>query len=284
LGIKVGNFSGDRPSQGLNQADIVFEEPVEGAITRLVAVFHCQTPALVGDVRSAREPDVGILSQLSRPIFAHAGGIDPVLSLLSHANLIDENVLGGAASTVVHPSGRYSPYSTFVKPASLWALNPSDTTPPAPIFAYSTGLPNGAVPGSGSTVHIPFSSSSDVTWKWSPSTNGYLRYYSGSPDTLNDGTQTSTANVVVMTVQTFIGPWVESAGGAREVEVVATGSGPLLVLRGGAAITGTWSRSSLDQPASLTAADGTTIALQPGNTWVELVPKGIPIATTSTTP
>ncbi len=284
LAVKVGNYSGDRPSAGLNQADVVFEEPVEGAITRLVAVFQCQAPALVGDVRSAREPDVGILSQLSDPMFAHAGGIDPVLSLLSHANLIDENILGAAAATAIHPAGRYAPYSTFVKPAAVWALNSSDTTPPAPIFSYSTGLPKGAVPGSGSSVHVPFSSSSNVTWKWNPSSNGYLRFYSGTPDTLIDGTQTSAANVVVMTVQTFTGPWVESAGGAREVEVVATGSGPLVVLRGGAAITGSWNRSNLDQPATLTASDGTTIPLQPGNTWVELVPNGVPVTTSSTAP
>src|SRR5271167_4810797 len=68
LAVKIGNYTGDRPSTGLNQADIVFEEPVEGGITRLVAVFQCQAPAPVGDVRSAREPDVAILSQLSDPI------------------------------------------------------------------------------------------------------------------------------------------------------------------------------------------------------------------------
>ncbi len=134
LAIKVGNYSDDRPSEGLNQADIVFEEPVEGAITRLVAVFHCQAPALVGDVRSARQPDVGILSQLSDPIFAHAGGIQPVLALLAQAPIIDENVLGGASATIVHPAGRFAPYSTFVEPHALWALHPSDNTPPAPLF------------------------------------------------------------------------------------------------------------------------------------------------------
>ena len=42
LGVKIGNYPGDRPSAGLDQADIVFEEPVEGAITRLLAVFQCQ--------------------------------------------------------------------------------------------------------------------------------------------------------------------------------------------------------------------------------------------------
>ena len=106
LAVKIGNYSGDRPSAGLNQADIVFEEPVEGSYTRLVAVFQCQGSALVGDMRSAREPDVAILSQLSNPIFLHAGGIDPVLALLSNAPIQDENILQGGFGSVTHPSLR----------------------------------------------------------------------------------------------------------------------------------------------------------------------------------
>ena len=87
-----------------------------------------------------------------------------------------------------------------------------------------------------------------------------------------------------MTVPTFTGPWVENSEGGHEVEVTATGSGPLVVLRGGIAITGTWSRSSLTQPATLTAANGTPITLTPGNTWEELAPQGIPVSTTAAPP
>jgi hypothetical protein len=285
LAVKIGNYPDDRPSAGLNQADVVFEEPIEGAITRLVAVFQCQVPALVGDARSARQPDVGILSQLSDPIFLHAGGIDPVLALLADAPITDENVLGGpAATTVVHPTGRDAPYSTFVEPHAAWALEPSDTAPPSPLFSYKAGLPKEAVPGSGSRVHIPFSSSSDVTWQWDASTSRYLRSYSDAPDILVDGTRTSSVNVVVMTVQTFTGPWVENSEGAHEVEVTAIGSGPLVVMEDGAAITGTWNRSSATEPATLTASNGVPITLQPGNTWEELVPDGIPVTTAASEP
>ncbi len=281
LAVKIGNLTGDRPSAGLNQADIVFEEPVEGAITRLVAIFQCRGPSLVGDLRSARQPDAGILAQLSDPIFAHAGGIAPVLNLLSSSPLIDRNVLSGSGSTIIHPSGRYAPYSTFANTAALWALDPTDVTPPAPIFPFATAPPAGTVAGSGVSVHIPFSPSSDVTWQWSAPTSTYLRSYSGAPDRLLDGTQTAATNVVVMTVQTEIGSWVENDEGGREVVVTATGSGPLLVLRDGAAIAGTWSRSTLTQPASLTGPGGVPITLQPGNTWVELVPAGIPVTPTA---
>ncbi|MDQ1360618.1 MAG: hypothetical protein QOJ44_995, partial [Acidimicrobiaceae bacterium] len=190
LGVKIGNYPDDRPSAGLNQADVVFEEPVEGGITRLVAVFQCQSPALVGDLRSARQPDVGILSQLSKPLFVHAGGIDPVIALLQAANLTDENLQSGpAASAVIQQPGRYAPYSTFANTATLWGLDPSDTTPPAPIFTYTAAPPAGSVAGSGGSAHIPFSGTSDVTWTWNPAANNYLRSYSTGPDTLIDGSQ-----------------------------------------------------------------------------------------------
>jgi hypothetical protein len=281
LGIKIGNYPGDRPSAGLNQADIVFEEPVEGAITRLLAVFQCREASLVGDLRSAREPDVGILSQLSDPLFVHAGGIDPIIALLAQAPLQDDNLYSGdRGNAIITEQSRVAPYATFVNTASLWAFNPADKTPPAPIFHYSGALPRGAVAGSGQSVHIPFSSTSDVTWEWNPS-RGYLRYYSGQPDILLDGTQTTAANVVVMTVPTTNGPWVENSEGGLEVQVQSLGTGPLLVMRDGAAIAGTWSRSTSTQPATLTATGGAPITLQPGNTWVELVPQGIPVTPSS---
>jgi hypothetical protein len=230
----------------------------------------------VGDLRSARQPDAGILSQLSNPVFVHAGGINPVINLLAGAPLIDKNLYQGSnQSAIIQEPGRYSPYSTFVNTASLWALAPSDAAPPAPIFQFSAAPPPGSVPGSGASVHIPFSNSSDVTWQWSPSAGKYLRLYSGTPDRLLDGSQTAASNVVVMSVQTYYGSWVENDQGGHEVDVTATGSGPLVVMRDGVAIAGTWSRTSLTQPATLTAANGTPITLQPGNTWEELVPAGI---------
>ena len=50
--------------------------------------------------------------------------------------------------------------------ASGWALATSDTAAPAPLFSYSAVPPAGPLPGSGASVHIPFSSDADVTWTW----------------------------------------------------------------------------------------------------------------------
>ena len=63
-----------------------------------------------------------------------------------------------------------------------------------------------------------------------------------------------------------------------------TGSGPLTVLRNGVAITGTWHRESVDDPTILTDSNGSPISLQPGPTWIEIVPSTVSVTTTEPTP
>ena len=124
LAFKVDNYPAARPQSGLDNADIVFEEPVEGGITRLVAVFQCQGANLVGPIRSARAVDVPILDQLSKPLFVHAGGINPVIALVNDGNLINDDVFTHA-SIVQHVPGRYAPYDTYASTAAAWGLQPS---------------------------------------------------------------------------------------------------------------------------------------------------------------
>ena len=148
LAYKVDNYPAARPQSGLTNADIVFEEPVEGGITRLVAVFQCQSANLVGPIRSARAIDVPILGQLGKPLFVHAGGINPVIGLVNAGNLFNDDVFTHA-SIVQHLPGRYAPYDTYASTSAAWALNQSDTTPPAPLYTYSATAPDGDAGGIG---------------------------------------------------------------------------------------------------------------------------------------
>lgn len=278
LAVKVDNYPQARPQSGLDQADIVFEEPVEGGITRLAAVFQCQSPALVGPIRSARAVDLQILDQLSRPILIHAGGINPVLAMLQNGNLIDDNVFAHA-SIIKNIPGRYAPYDTYVSAAAAWGLNPNDTASPTPLFTYSTTTPTGTPVTS---IHIPFTGTNNTLWTWDAPSGHWLLSYSGSPAKVANGGQIATTNIVVQTVHVTYGPWLENSVGGLEVQSQMTGSGPLTVLRDGIAVTGTWHRAALNDPTTLTASDGSTIALAPGQTWVEIVPSTVAVTTTPT--
>jgi hypothetical protein len=277
LAFKVDNYPTARPQSGLDDADIVYEEVVEGGITRFVAVFQCKQAPLVGPIRSARAVDVPILDQLSKPLFVHAGGINPVIALVNDGNLINDDVFTHA-SIVQHPSGRYAPYDTYASTSAAWALNPIDTTPPAPVFTYSSTVPTGTPVGS---ISIPFSGTNDNNWTWSPYNGAWLLSIDGTPANVANGTRIGVANIVVQAVHVTLGPWLENSEGGLEVQSQLVGSGFLQVYRNGELITGTWQRASLSDTTSLVGADGSTIALDPGKTWVELVPTYIPVTHTA---
>jgi hypothetical protein len=282
LAVKVDNYPDARPQSGLDKADIVFEEPVEGGITRYAAVFQCQDAPIVGPVRSARNIDIGILGQLGTPLLAHVGGIDPVLANIDASPLVNVD-LGDYANLNIHPAGREAPYDTYATTASLWATHPSMTTPPQPLFTYSKTAPGGSGATAVSTVGIDFSGTSDVTWKYNPTTSLFDRFYNGTePDMLADGVQNSAANVVVEYVTIFYGPWYENSEGGLEVQadLYPNDTGYAEIFRNGVEIPGTWSRSTLGSPTRFLDKAGQVIPLGPGQTWVELVPSTIHVVTT----
>src|SRR5690606_18341708 len=74
LAVKIDNVEPrSRPQYGLNQADVVYEERVEGAVTRFLALFHSHDAMAVGPVRSARTTDIGLYQPMGTPLFAWSG-------------------------------------------------------------------------------------------------------------------------------------------------------------------------------------------------------------------
>ncbi|HEY6474750.1 MAG TPA: DUF3048 domain-containing protein [Acidimicrobiales bacterium] len=275
MAVKIDNYPDGRPQAGLDQADIVFEEPVEGGITRYAAVFQCQNVSLIGPARSARNIDIGILGQLGTPLLAHVGGINPVLANIDASPIVNVD-LGASQSLMTHPAGRVSPDADFTSTSIVYGTHPTMTTPPQPLFTYSTALPGGGTPVS--TVNIDFSGTSNVTWKWNATTNTFQRFYNGiTPDMLADGAQNQTPNVVLQYVSISYGPWAENSEGGLEVQadLYPDASGAAIVFRNGEEIQGSWNRGALGSPTQFVNSAGQVIPLEPGSTWVELVPNTI---------
>ncbi len=292
IAMKVDNYSlgpapaEARPQSGLDYADIIFEEQVEGSITRYAAVFQCHNaPSLVGPIRSARWTDVQMLSQLGHPLFVHVGGIIPVLQVVAASSLVNVD-LGGHPSLEENPPGRYAPYDTYTTTQAIWSAFSTATTPPAPIFTYSK-FPAAGQPVS--QVHLDWSATSDIYWRWDPTTGTWLRFYNvGSasapniqPDLLTDGVQNQAQNVIIQDVSITYGPWVENSQGGLEAEShIIDNHGTAYVLRNGRMISGTWSAGPAGTPTVFLTTGGQPIDLAPGRTWVEIYPDGAPMVVT----
>lgn len=268
LAIKVENLPEARPQAGLDRADVVYEEPVEGGITRFIVVFQCHDAGRVGPVRSGRTTDPKVLVQFGRPVMGYAGGQAPVVRAIDRAGVIDVNY-NIAISAYTRDDSRPSPHNLYTSTRALWKAAKAKEGAPAPVFAYDPEL---AGPSrKARTVHLPFSSYSDVFWKWSRTRAAWLRSHGTVPHLLEDGSRVQAANVVVMQVQVRSGPIVDAAGN-HSPEVELTGSGKAYVFRDGRMIVGRWERPTLKDVTTFVTKAGAEIALAPGVTWVELLP------------
>jgi hypothetical protein len=277
LGVKIGNDPSSRPQSGLLQADIVYEEMAEGGITRYLAIFQCQVPAVIGPVRSVRWDDWHLLKSYGHPILAFSGGIDQWDAAVANLGwLFDANGSEGTTQSAYYRTDdRVPPWNYYTSAKALWGLD-GNHTPPPPQFTYSTDPAPGSRPAAGATIE-GFATGSDVDWTWSPRLQAWMRSYDNVPDVDASGPQLQATNVIIEEVPTQPGPYPES-GTVPDTDSLTQGSGPAYILRNGMAEPGTWNCPKYGDITQYRFANGKTMPLAPGNTWIELVPNtGYPV-------
>jgi hypothetical protein len=269
LAVKIDNVQGAWPQAGLNQADIVYDLPVEGGLTRLLAIFHSQDVPVFGPIRSARPVDADILHLLGHAYFAFSGGTSSDLGPINDHSNATPMWWDVTPSLFLIRHDHAVPHQVFGTTAMLYAggeaRSPS-TTPPPPMFSYQVEVPTNAVPAT--TVTAQYSAATAV-WTW----NGtqYLRNQSGHPDLLIGGAQVTATDVVVMSVGVKNTSAHDSHGTVVPLPVVI-GSGQVWVFRNGVVVHGIWSRPTENSPVRLLTTTGQVIPLMPGRTWVEVLP------------
>ena len=281
LAIKIDNLAPARPQTGLSRADVLYEEPVEGGITRFIAIFQCQGAPVVGPVRSGRLIDPEILSQYGpHPLIGYSGAIAPAVAAIDASSLIDVGVDRAPLSAYYRSPTRFAPHNLYTSTAALWAEGAAEhaapVAPPA-VWSYGAVDPT-ATPAA--TVHIAFQYS-DVTWTWQPKAGVWFRSYADTgPATLGEGGQITTNNIIVMRVNMYPSQYVEDPTGSHENLLTLTGSGQVMVFRNGTMTTGTWNRATLADTTSYLDRAGHPIAMEPGQTWIELVPQTVGVGAT----
>jgi hypothetical protein len=275
LAVKIENSTAARPQSGLNAADVVWEEVVEGGITRFVAVFHSNLPPTIGPIRSVRPMDAAIAGPL-QGLFAFSGGNAKYVKAIAGTGM---QVLsqGAGAGGFYRLDTRDAPHNVYANPADFIAqADPQHQTSPVGEFAFAAaGQPATAVSAGAPTgaVALKLSPSSYPTWAWNQAENAWMRAEGDTAATDADGGQVRATNVVVLRVD-IADTGARDAAGNPVPETKMVGGGEALVASGGSTIAATWSKASATAPVVLRVAGGAPVELAPGNTWVELVPNG----------
>ena len=266
LAAKIDNHPDARPQIGLEATDFVFEELVEGGLTRYVAVWHSNLPAEIGPIRSIRPMDPDIISPL-RGMVAYSGGQLRFVEMMRNTDVY--NAIHGqrdADPYMYRGKNAPAPHNVLVRAQELVGQH-LDLAPPQQHFSFadSAAAASAAVDGTPvAGINLKFGSSSHPSWVWDAASGRWLRSQSGAVDTDAAGVQLSAANVVIVRVP------VSSGLGVPKTELI--GSGEAWVLSGGKALHATWSKGDRSAIIRLVDDTGAVVKLAPGNSWIELVP------------
>jgi hypothetical protein len=263
LAVKIDNIVFARPQTGLTKADIVYVLPVEGGLSRFLAVFSSHLPRVIGPVRSARADDLELLRQFGRPAFAWSGAQPRLTRVVERARIVDlyANLAGGYFRNY----NRVAPYNLYADAHKLWAEARGASK------AHNIGFKFGPLPRGGrvaSSVSVSYPSAS-YRFTWSHKLQRWLVWIDGARAGSTDGKQLSAATVVIQHTKVSTSKFLEYH--LRPPFAWTIGHGSAIVLRNGKAYKANWSRNRPTDGTRFTTRSGRPMNFAPGPIWIVLV-------------
>jgi hypothetical protein len=264
LAVKIDNIVYARPQTGLRSADLIYVIPVEGGLTRYLAVFSSHVPKVIGPVRSARESDLYILRQFGKPAFAWSGATPHLVPFIERAPIVDLYAL--LVNGYYRGPNRVAPYNLYANAPELLREAPKASKARDIGFRFGT-LPSGGKATASYAVKYPAAS---YVFRWSAKDKRWLVSIDGKPAMATEGGQLGPVTVIVQYTAIRTSRFEEYGGRPPIAESV--GHGKAVILRDGKAFTVRWSRPSLEGGTTYTLPDGKRMLFARGQVWDVLAP------------
>lgn len=272
LVVKIDDTSMAHPQIGLEDADLVYIEQVEGGSTRLAAVFSSKIPTRIGPIRSARISDVELLAQYGRVGFAYSGAQKKMLPIIAAANLHDLGAQKNSSTIFTTDPTRMQPYAMVLRADLLLEL--ANTRGLEFAHSKNMGWKFGKEPGDGVAIR-----SAQVSWPassydvhWSKKENRWLLDFRKEPNIAESGTRLGASTFVIQLVSITDSIYKDKNGGITPLSSTV-GSGSGYILRNGKSIKATWSRPTAEEGTRWLGMAGKEITFEKGQIWVALTDK-----------
>jgi hypothetical protein len=118
VAVMINNHPKARPQSGLGGADIVYELLAEGNVTRYMAIFQSEKPAIIGPVRSARDYYIELAKGYNSLYVAH--GYSPDAEKMLRRGYIDQiNGMQYDGSLFKRADFRKAPHNSYISFANI---------------------------------------------------------------------------------------------------------------------------------------------------------------------
>jgi len=273
IAVKIEDTIDGRPQVGLEKADIVYIEQVEGGLTRMAAIFATNKP-VVEPVRSVRASDSELLTQYGRIALVASGGGGSALPTLDRSGLVGViNDRGGPGFG--RDGNRPAPHNLTVDlgsvSRSVKAAGPRDVG-----FTWSAADPRVAKGGAAPSINTVVGGT-PVTFVWDHTHSRYDRTVGGQLLTVASGAAVSTPNVLVQFCNVVTDYGDVDVVGNPSAMTKTIGSGRVVLFRNGHRVLGKWSRPSAGAKTTYTDLKGKPLFFAPGGAYVVLAGNGAPV-------
>lgn len=269
LAVMIDNDPTFGAQSGLDKAAWVYEMPVEGGITRFLAIFQHRDAPVLGPVRSTRHYFLDRVLEFEAAL-GHVGYSPQAKEDIPRLGIISLNEF-----TLPHLYWRVKdkkmPHNLYTDTQRLFAeIDRRGLNKYTPKWDIRFLTAEDEVPGDPVTrirIHYPLGV---VEYRYSPSDGTYRRLFRGKPHKdAETGEQLLVTNIIIQYVPR---PRVLDSEGRLDLQTV--GSGKAKIFQLGKGYEATWEKKSRQDWTRFANLAGNSILLAPGNTWVQVVPEG----------
>jgi hypothetical protein len=273
LVVKIDDTNAAHPQIGVEDADLVYVEQVEGGLTRLAAIYTSKLPPLIGPIRSARISDIELLAQFGRVGFAYSGAQSKMRPVIAEANLENLSAERNPPSIYGKDPNRIGPVDMILKPDLLLEranANPKIRieTATASVFAFGDA-PKGETNTAIAKIKWP---NAKYELRWDSAIEKWLIYFNEKPNMAANGEHLYADTAIIQIVSITPSIYGDKFGEITPFSKT-TGSGKAVMLRDGFSYQISWQRNLETDVTTWKSEDGGVANFKPGRTWIFLTDK-----------
>lgn len=288
IAVMLNNIKVALPQYGVSKADLIYEVPAEGGITRMLGVFQSvEDVGQIGSVRSTRLYYLELVQGLDAILF-HAGGSEEAYRAISSRGITALDCVRGPYMNSVFwrdkdriKSAGYE-HSVFTSGeniqkvlATLDVRKTHDAGYEYPVQFGEDGTPKDGTPAK--EISVKFSNYKTGVFTYDSDSKTYLVSEYGKPYVDGEtNQQVDVKNVLVL--YTNISQIAGDTAG--RLKVTLTGSGSGLYASNGKVQEIVWTKDSADSPFVYTYQNGTAVTFEKGNSYINIVNKNAAVSVT----
>lgn len=274
VAVMIDNEKPARPQLGLESADIVYEIIVEGGATRFMALFKEHNLEKIGPVRSARHYFLDYAMEHDA-IYCHAGWSPQASRDIKKFGVNNINGILGSDGQIYWRDRTYDNtwHNLYTGLDKLYDMavdtkkyNGTTEVKSPLYYKNDTDLQSEKALNK---ITLPYSDMYSVSYEYDAENKVYKRFVDGKEHMSQTGECLSAKNIIVYRVMNYTLNDGENKG-RQDLKNIGSGEG--YYITNGKVIDIKWHKESRTAKTVYTTADGVELMLNPGNTFIQIMP------------